>query len=124
VPPRIIPGSLGGGLLRDSDGRILAMYASNLGYNSNNGAELEGLIRGLDLAKHHGISTLQVEGDSLLIISALIRLREGAHPGKISTHWRLSYGWMQVTRLIQHFQVLITIPSSSKIQLGGGLLGK
>jgi len=67
------PGKFGtGGLLRDLDGRILVMYANNLGYNSNNGAELEGFIRGLELAKHHGILTLQVEGDSLLIISALI----------------------------------------------------
>jgi ribonuclease HI len=83
------------------------MFTSNLGYNSNHGVELEGLIKGLDMAKHQGIVSLLVEGDSLLIIMALKRLREGSNPEKISTNWRLFHGWMQVASLIQHFQVLI-----------------
>jgi hypothetical protein len=47
-----------GGLLRDLEGRILAMFTNKLGYNSNNGVELEGLIRGLDMAKHQGITSI------------------------------------------------------------------
>lgn len=95
--------SRAGGLLRDLEGRILAMFTSNMGYNSNNVAELEGLIRGLDMAKHQGIMSLLEEGDSLLIITTLKRLREGANPKKISTNWRLSHGWTQVSSIIQHF---------------------
>jgi ribonuclease HI len=83
------------------------MFTSKLGYNSNNGAELEGLIRGLDMAKNQGIKSMIVEGDSLLIISTLKCLMDGSNPEKITTNWRLSHGWAQTTNLIQNFQVII-----------------
>jgi ribonuclease HI len=83
------------------------MFTNNWGITPIMMWSWKGLIRGLDMAKHQGITSLLVEGDSLLIITTLKHLREGSNPEKISTNWRLSHGWTQVASLIQHFQVLI-----------------
>lgn len=43
-------------------------YSHYMGKATNNEAEYEGLIKGLELAARHGITDLEVKGDSELII--------------------------------------------------------
>jgi ribonuclease HI len=38
-----------GEVLRNSEGTIISMFASNLGHNTNTGEELEGFIQGIQM---------------------------------------------------------------------------
>jgi len=50
-----------------------------------------------------GIRDTVVEGDSLLVINAAMKLQKGSRPRKITKHWRLA----KVTELIaEHLSIL------------------
>jgi ribonuclease HI len=78
-----------------------------LDHTTNNAAELWGLIKGLHLAVDHNFTKLIVEGDSLLIISLLHRLVNGAKPDNISPSWRLSHGLQIIAGLLNPNLVVI-----------------
>lgn len=62
------PGPASCGYIIKSGEDVLAKASVDLGNGTNNIAEYEGLIRGLDAALKLGISRLQVYGDSQLVI--------------------------------------------------------
>jgi ribonuclease HI len=81
--------------------------AYRLGNNTNNGVELMGLITGFQIAKGWGIHKLIVEGDSLLLISILLKIINEENPENLSTNWRISSGLIQVDEVGCHISMVI-----------------
>ncbi len=50
---------------------------------------MEGLWKGICLADQHNFYPLEVEGDSLILINAAIRIQAGTTAAKIASSWRL-----------------------------------
>ena len=68
------PGKAGAGsLLMDSSGKVVWTKAEYLGIKTNNEAEYSALINLLTEARARGITTLDVYGDSQLVISQVTR---------------------------------------------------
>lgn len=57
-----------GAVLRDASGKIVATVKKTIGETTNNQAEYQAVIAGLQLAKDHGVSHLKVCADSELIV--------------------------------------------------------
>lgn len=78
-----------GGVCRNNKGEIMKVFFGQLGFDSNNSAELEGLIQGLTLVLNEGWLPATVEGDSKVLIGLAKKLAVGQAPGIVSTSWRL-----------------------------------
>eukprot|EP00253_Pinus_taeda_P020218 PITA_20218 len=84
------PGPVGyGGVFRDEMGTIRHIYHGNIGIDTNNAAELEGIWKGICIAEQENLYPLEVEGDSFIIIAAIIRIQAGSPASKPATSWRL-----------------------------------
>jgi len=84
------PGLAGfGGLCRNERGEIVKVFFGQVGFDSNNSAELEGLTQGLTLAISEGWLPAVVEGDSKVIIGIAKKLAAGQVPGKVTRSWRM-----------------------------------
>ena len=62
---------MGGGIVRDSKGRMLLAYTRQLGKVSNNVAEVMALYWGLKLVITVGWENAVIEGDSKIIIETI-----------------------------------------------------
>ncbi|KAF5450403.1 hypothetical protein F2P56_030761 [Juglans regia] len=72
------PGPSGaGGIIRDDKGDLLCGFAEATGHNSNNYAELMGLLHGLRHIGLLGISSVEIELDSMLVLNWLRNQRCG-----------------------------------------------
>jgi len=81
------PGRKGmGGLIRDSKGNIIQMYARSVGKSTNNAMEFRALETGLEILSQEGMKNVIVEGDSTLVINTVRRLQNGTRVGKIQRH--------------------------------------
>jgi ribonuclease HI len=60
-----------------------------LGHDTNNSAEIWGLIRGIQLATSLNLNHLIIEGDSQVIISLATKIINGSDPAKVSPSWHL-----------------------------------
>jgi len=76
-------------VFRNSLGQALSIFHGYIGQDSNNAAELEGLIHGLELAHLNDWFPLIIEGDSKIILKFAMNIQSGKAPAKVSTHWRL-----------------------------------
>jgi ribonuclease HI len=66
------PGPAGiGVVLRTEDGTVVAEVAKGIGLATNNVAEYEALIAGLELAHERGIKEIEVQVDSDLVVQQL-----------------------------------------------------
>jgi ribonuclease HI len=84
------PGHLGyGAVIRNNLGQIQILTAGNLGYDTNNSAEIWGLIKGVQMALDQNLTCLIIEGDSKIIIDLAIKIMNGRDPGKITPSWHL-----------------------------------
>lgn len=84
------PGKAGfGGIFRDHEGSPLLIFFGNIGWDTNNSTELEGLWQGLLLSQRHGFQTLEIEVDSLILINMANQLLNGVHAHQIANSWRL-----------------------------------
>jgi len=84
------PGVAGfGGILRNHDGIPLQVYFGNIGLDTNNSAELEGLWKGLLLPGKLSLQPLIVEGDSQILINMATRIQNGSQARKVASSWRL-----------------------------------
>eukprot|EP00253_Pinus_taeda_P002079 PITA_02079 len=80
------PGTTGfGGIIRNHEGSHMQIYFGNIGWDTNNSAELEGLWQGLTLAWNLNLQPLVVEGDSQILIQMAKRLQNGSQASKIPT---------------------------------------
>ncbi|XP_012842530.1 PREDICTED: uncharacterized protein LOC105962752 [Erythranthe guttata] len=82
----------GGGIVRDSEGGIVASFSRYFGVGTNNFAEFSAVVHGLRLCKLLGLSQIIVESDSLLVINA-IRTKHIA--------WELEYIFRQCLKEIE-----------------------
>lgn len=57
-----------GVVLRDSEGKVLEEVGEKIGAATNNVAEYRALLRGIELAKAHAASDLELIGDSELVV--------------------------------------------------------
>jgi ribonuclease HI len=57
-----------GVVIRTVDGDILAGAAETIGPATNNVAEYRALLRGIELAREHGATELEIYGDSELVV--------------------------------------------------------
>jgi ribonuclease HI len=73
-----------GAIIHNSKGDILHLSARNLGHNTNNVMEILRFLKGLQVAKEHGINLLIAEDDAQIVINLLTHLLNGADPEKIS----------------------------------------
>ena len=112
------PGPAGfGGAVRNHEGQMLGIFWGDLGYSSNNLAELEGLVQGLKWATVIGWSPLIVEGDSSLIIFMATRLQAGSSTSKISRNWRWESRIEELFSILQAFPaVTLDISGAKEIQ--------
>lgn len=76
------PGPAGAGaVLFDEEGGLVAELARPLGHATNNVAEYNALILGLEEAKRRGASSVDVRMDSLLVVQQMRGLWRIKHPG-------------------------------------------
>ncbi|HVX34118.1 MAG TPA: ribonuclease HI family protein [Solirubrobacterales bacterium] len=57
-----------GVVLRDEDGRVVESLGEAIGAATNNVAEYRALLRGIELARAHGATHLDLIGDSELVV--------------------------------------------------------
>jgi ribonuclease HI len=75
------PGPAGAGaVLLDADGRVIAELTKFLGVTTNNVAEYEGFIIGLEEAKRRGVDDLDARMDSLLVVEQMRGRWKIKHP--------------------------------------------
>eukprot|EP00253_Pinus_taeda_P008598 PITA_08598 len=97
------PGITGyGGVIRNSQGIPLKIYFGSIGWNTNNAAELEGLLLGLQIAHHQSFMPLIVEGDSQIIINMASKLQQGSAAQKVSRSWRMATRLESLQTLLQN----------------------
>lgn len=82
-----------GGVCRNDRREILKVFFGHLGHDTNNSAELEGLIQGLTLVTQEGWLPTTLEGDSTMIIQMAKKLAYGKAPSKVSFRWHL---WLRL----------------------------
>jgi hypothetical protein len=78
------PGVAGmGGVIRDSGGNIIRLYAGSMGNSTNNATEFGALEISLRILRRERMTNTIVEGDSTLVINMTKRLQNGTRVGKV-----------------------------------------
>jgi ribonuclease HI len=90
-----------GGVIRDSQGKIIPLYTGSLGNSTNNTAEFGALETDLEILHQEGMTNVIVEGDSMLVINIVRKLQNGTIVGKIQRHWRLAYSLQKIQEHLQ-----------------------
>ena len=81
------PGQAGyGGVFRTTTGQAIGVFHGFIGQDTNNAAELEGLLHGLHLARQLNWFPLIIEGDSKIILKFASKIQNGQAPSKVSNH--------------------------------------
>ncbi|GLJ29202.1 hypothetical protein SUGI_0575960 [Cryptomeria japonica] len=62
-----------GGIIRNDEGSILGCIAGNMGIATNNEVEAWAMARGIKLCVEQGYNMVEVEGDSQIIINAVMQ---------------------------------------------------
>lgn len=93
-----------GGVIRNERGAVLHVYHGTIGKDTNNVVELEGLWKGICIADKKSFFPLEVEGDSLILITAALRIQAGTSAAKISSSWRLLSRLEQLEDCLQNPQ--------------------
>jgi len=65
------PGPAGIGVVLEKDGQVIKTLKRSIGETTNNIAEYQALVAGLQLAKTHGAEKLTVQMDSELIVNQM-----------------------------------------------------
>jgi ribonuclease HI len=83
------PGPAGiGVVLQSPEGEILEQIGRGIGWTTNNVAEYEGLIAGLQAARQHGAAELEVYMDSTLVVEQMKGGYKVKSPGLRPLHAR------------------------------------
>ena len=79
------PGPLGYGfIIRDSRGSLVGFGSGYIGWETNNVAEIEGLLQGISMLKEEGWFPSIIEGDSKVVIQMEIKLQNGSQSLKVA----------------------------------------
>ncbi|XP_004243166.1 uncharacterized protein [Solanum lycopersicum] len=88
------PGKIGaGGILRDTEGRLVLAFATSLGEGSNNQAEMEAAQFGLSWAIDLDYRNIILEVDSQIVVQWITK--------KTTHHWSVSNQLEKIQQLIQ-----------------------
>lgn len=68
-----------GGLYRDHQGRVVMLYAMDLGTTSNNEAKLNVVKQGFLIARREQLKKLVVEGYFSLVTELIQKLQQGSN---------------------------------------------
>lgn len=83
------PGPAGIGVVLESpEGEVVEEIARGIGWATNNVAEYEGLIEGLQAARRHGVGRLDVYMDSTLVVEQMKGNYKVKNPGLQPLHAR------------------------------------
>lgn len=86
------PGQAGfGGAIRNHRGDLLWTYWGNVGWDTNNVAELEGLLAGIALVERLDLQPVILEGDSQVIITLATKLQQGHKVDRLTKNWKLEF---------------------------------
>jgi hypothetical protein len=84
------PGHSGYGVvIRNNLGQNQSLLAKNIGCDTNNLAEIWGLIKRVQIDLDQSITCLIIEGDSKIIIDLATKILNGRDPGKITPSWHI-----------------------------------
>jgi ribonuclease HI len=72
-----------GGVIRDSQERIIQLYTRSLGNSTNNATKFGALETVLEILHREGMENVIVEGDSMLVINTVRKLQNDTKMGKI-----------------------------------------
>jgi ribonuclease HI len=98
------PGVAGmGGVIKDSDGNVIRLYAGSMGNSTNNAAEFGALELSLEILRRERMTNAIVEGDSTLVINMAKRLQNGTRVGKVQRHWCLA---LSLQKIQEHLKTL------------------
>jgi ribonuclease HI len=75
-----------GGVIRDSGGNIIRLYAGSLGNSTNNAAEFGAMELNLEILSRERMTNTIMEGDSTLVINMVKRLQNNTRVGKVQKH--------------------------------------
>lgn len=96
------------GAIRNSEGKIVGLCWGYIGENTNNVAELKGLLVGIVLAIQHGWFPIILEGDSRLILQMATKLLHKKPVSKVADNWKIAHTLEQVRGLLRtHLEVQI-----------------
>lgn len=90
-----------GGVVRDHSGELLWVFWGSIGWDSNNVAEIEGLIHSLLLIDRPNLNPLIIEGDSQIIVMLTRKLQGGHHVARITKNWRLEFCMERLAALLE-----------------------
>ncbi|KAF3639165.1 hypothetical protein FXO38_22816 [Capsicum annuum] len=86
----------GGGIIRNSQGKILGAFAVQLGHNTNNIAEATTLKIGLEICRDKGISHIDIESDSMLLVKWI--------QNSASIPWNVFSEIMEIRNMMNSFE--------------------
>ncbi|HRV60287.1 MAG: ribonuclease HI family protein [Solirubrobacterales bacterium] len=75
-------------VIRDGEGNVLQDLAETIGQASNNVAEYQALIRGVEMAIELGGDELDIRGDSELVVKQMLGQYKVKHPDMKPLHTR------------------------------------
>ena len=78
--------------IRDQKGEIIHIFYGNMGLNSNNSTELEGMVASLMIVDRNNILLVIMEGDLAIILSLATKILYGSLVSKVTSSWRLVQG--------------------------------
>jgi ribonuclease HI len=85
-----------GGVIRDSEGNIIRLYAGSLGNSNNKVVKFGALETSLEILSYERMTNVIAEGYSMLVINIVKRLQNGTKMGKIRRHWRLAHSMQKI----------------------------
>jgi ribonuclease HI len=90
-----------GGIFRDSAADFVQAFAEPLGTVTSYFAELNGAMRAIEIAFHHGWHNLWLETDSSLVVAAF------SNPNNLVS-WRLRSRWTNVLTMLRQMNFMVT----------------
>ena len=81
-----------GGAITNYKGEIIHLFYGNMGFNSKNSAELEGLFVGLMIVDRKNILSINMEGDLAIILSLATEILYGMLVSEVTSSWCLAHG--------------------------------
>ncbi|KAK2429733.1 hypothetical protein QL285_028147 [Trifolium repens] len=90
-----------GGIFRDSAADFVQAFAEPLGIVTSYFAELNGAMRAIEIAFHHGWHNLWLETDSSLVVAAF------SNPNNLVS-WRLRSRWTNVLTMLRQMNFMVT----------------
>lgn len=95
------PGLAGyGGAIRNSEGNPVGIYWGYIGLNSNNVADLRGLLEGLLMAVRNGWLAMILDGDSQGILQMANKLLNGKPVSKVVNNWKMNNSLEQLRNML------------------------